>query len=321
MRILMTLPLLAAGLAVSVPATAQTAIEGRVNKLEREMRAVQRKVFPGGAQAQVEPEITAPQAPIEAPGTPAGSPIANLEARVAALESQQMTLTGQVEQAQYKLRQMEEAFEAYRRANDGRLTALEGGGAAAPAAQGGEPDSAPAASPAPSRGPGNGGGVLTLPGNAGTKPAAPAAAAPAGAGAAVEKPAPSGDPAEDAYVYGYRLWSAKRYSEAAAQLKTVVDKYPKHRRASWAQNLIGRSYLDDGKPSLASIAFYDNYKKMPDGERAPDSLFYLADALVQLKKPKDACEVYAELSDVYADRISATMKADIQRGRTAAKCS
>ncbi|MBB3911655.1 tetratricopeptide repeat protein [Sphingomonas desiccabilis] len=320
MRILMTLPLLAAGLAVSVPATAQTAIEGRVNKLEREMRAVQRKVFPGGAQAQVEPEITAPQTPIEAPGTPAGSPIANLEARVAALESQQMTLTGQVEQAQYKLRQMEEAFEAYRRATDGRLSALEGGGATAPAAQGAPGEDGAQAVPAPARTPGNGGGVLKLPGEGASRTPA-AAAAPAVAAAGVEKPAPSGDPAEDAYIYGYRLWSAKRYSEAATQLKTVVDKYPKHRRASWAQNLIGRSYLDDGKPSLASIAFYDNYKKMPDGERAPDSLFYLADALVQLKKPKDACEVYAELSDVYADRISATMKADIQRGRTAAKCS
>jgi TolA-binding protein len=320
MRILMALPLLAAGLAVSVPANAQTAIEGRVNKLEREMRAVQRKVFPGGAQAQVEPQITAPQAPIEAPGTPAGSPIANLESRVAALESQQMTLTGQVEQAQYKLRQMEEAFEAYRRANDGRLTALEGGGAAAPAPATRSEGEEAAPAPAPTRTPGNGGGVLKLPADSATRAPAAATAAPAVAAAGVDKPAPSGDPAEDAYVYGYRLWSAKRYSDAATQLKTVVDKYPKHRRASWAQNLIGRAYLDDGKPSLASIAFYDNYKKMPDGERAPDSLFYLADALVQLKKPKDACEVYAELSDVYADRISATMKADIQRGRTAAKC-
>jgi TolA-binding protein len=317
MRILMTLPLLAAGLAVSVPASAQTAIEGRVNKLEREMRAVQRKVFPNGAQAQVEPQITAPQTPLEAPGTPASSPIANLESRVAALESQQMTLTGQVEQAQYKLRQMEEAFEAYRRANDGRLTALEGGAATAPAPD--DRSASESAAAAPARVPGNGGGVLKLPSETAAK--APPAAAPEVAAAGVEKPAPSGDPAEDAYVYGYRLWAAKRYSEAATQLKTVVDKYPKHRRASWAQNLIGRSYLDDGKPSLASIAFYDNYKKMPDGERAPDSLYYLADALVQLKKPKDACEVYAELSDVYANRISATMKADIQRGRAAAKCS
>jgi TolA-binding protein len=317
MRILMTLPLLAAGLAVSVPATAQTAVEGRVNKLEREMRAVQRKVFPNGALAQVEPQITAPQTPLEAPGSPAGSPIANLESRVAALESQQMTLTGQVEQAQYKLRQLEEAFEAYRRATDGRLSAVEGSGAAAaPAVGGGE--AAEEAPPAPVRGPGSGGGTLKAPGEAAGSAPSPAPAAAAGG---VAKPTPSGDAAEDAYIYGFRLWQAKRYGEAVTQLKTVVDKYPKHRRASWAQNLIGRSYLDDGKPSLASIAFYDNYKKMPDGERAPDSLFYLADALVQLKKPKDACEVYAELSDVYADRISASMKTDMQRGRTAAKCS
>ncbi|MFV0623911.1 hypothetical protein ACBY01_07875 [Sphingomonas sp. ac-8] len=313
----MTLPLLAAGLAVSVPATAQSGLDGRVNKLEREMRAVQRKVFPGGALAQVEPQITAPQTPLEAPGSPAGSPIANLEARVAALESQQMTLTGQVEQAQYKLRQAEEAFNAYKRATDARLTALEGGGAGTAPASAVEGEIPP---PAPSRGPGNGGGTLQLPGSGGAA-TPPATAAADVSATGVEKPAPSGDPAEDAYVYGYRLWAAKQYGAAEKQLKTVVDKYPKHRRASWAQNLIGRAYLDDGKPSLASIAFYDNYKKMPDGERAPDSLFYLADALVQLKKPKDACEVYSELTDVYADRISASMKADVQRGRAAAKCS
>ena len=87
-------------------------------------------------------------------------------------------------------------------------------------------------------------------------------------------------------------------------MKTVVAKYPKHRRASYAQNLLGRAYLDDGKPSLAAIAFYDNYKKMPDGERAPDSLYYLAQALMQLNKPADACKVYGELTDVYGAKIS-----------------
>ena len=112
----------------------------------------------------------------------------------------------------------------------------------------------------------------------------------------------TGDAAEDGYTYGYRLWTAKLYPEAATALKPVADKYPKHRRASFAQNLLGRAYLDDGKPSLASLAFYDSYKKFPDGERAPDSLFYLAQALVKLKKPAaDVCKVYAELTDVYGD--------------------
>ena len=129
-----------------------------------------------------------------------------------------------------------------------------------------------------------------------------------------------GEPVEDAYLYGYRLWEAKLYPEAQAQLKKTVADYPKSRRASFAQNLLGRSYLDDGKPSLASMAFYDNYKKMPDGERAPDSLLYLGQALVKLGKPADACKVYDELSDVYAGKLSSAMKADITRGRTTAKC-
>ena len=135
----------------------------------------------------------------------------------------------------------------------------------------------------------------------------------------IEKPA-TADVADDEYSYGFRLWEAKAYADAERELKVVADKYPKHRRASFAQNLLGRAYLDDGKPSLASMAFYDNYKKAPDGERAPESLYYLAQALQSLKKPADACKVYGELSDVYGAKISAQMKADITRGRATAKC-
>ena len=68
------------------------------------------------------------------------------------------------------------------------------------------------------------------------------------------------------------------------------------------------------------MAFYDNYKKMPDGERAPDSLYYLAQALMKLNKPADACKVYGELSDVYGSKISAGMKTNVEKGRAAAKC-
>jgi TolA-binding protein len=137
--------------------------------------------------------------------------------------------------------------------------------------------------------------------------------------ATVTRPS-TGDAAEDAYLYGYRLWAAKRYGEAQGALKKAATDHPKARRFSYAQNLLGRAYLDDGKPSLASMAFYDNYKKMPDGERAPESLYYLAQALVKLNKAGDACKVYDELSDVYAAKIGAKMKADITAGRAAAKC-
>ena len=291
----------ATAVALSAPglAAAQT-VEGRVGKLESEMRAVQRKVFPGGAGQLLQPEIErAPQGTEPPPGASASSPVADLTARVASLEGQIATITGQVEQNQFRLRQIDEAFAAYRRETDVRLKAMEERGAAPVPAQ-------PSATSAE---------------ESGDTASVTARLAELASGTAVVVQQDTGDAGEDAYMYGYRLWTAKRYADAEAQLKKVVATYPKHRRASYAQNLLGRSYLDGGKPSLASIAFYDNYKKMPNGERAPDSLYYLAQALQTLKKPADACKVYGELVEMYGAKIDARMKADIANGRAAAKCS
>jgi TolA-binding protein len=316
MRKVMTVALFATAGMWTVPVAAQSAIEPRVDKLEREMRAVQRKVFPGGAGQTLEPQITAPPIETAVPGVPAGGALTDLTARVSALEASVRSVTGEVEQANFRVRQLEEAFNAYKTATDARLKTLESAGAA-PAALPGQVAASgdTAAAPPPA-----------------TRPTRPVrsevdADLPAAGGddrsaqvAAVERPS-TGDAAEDGYTYGYRLWEAKLYPEAQAALKTVADKYPKHRRASYAQNLLGRAYLDEGKPSLASLAFYDSYKKFPDGARAPDSLYYLAQSLVRLKKPAaDVCKVYGELTDVYGAKLSATMKADIAKGRAAQKC-
>lgn len=294
-------------IAIAVPAAAQpqTTIEGRVDRLEREMRAVQRKVFPGGAGQTVEPQIT-PQQDMSVPGVPATAPIADLTQRVVALEGQIATLTGQAEQNDYRIRQLEEAFNAYKAATDARLKAIEDRAAPPAADAAGGPEVAPVdlgeASPRPA-----------------DKPAA-AGGARADRLAAIERPK-SGDPAEDGYLYGYRLWSAKLYPEARKELEAVATKYPQHRRASYAQNLLGRAYLDSGAPSLAAVAFYENYKKNPNGERAADSLYYLAQALTKLKKPSsEICKVYGELTQLYGERLSAEIKAGVAEGRAANKC-
>ncbi|WP_267381340.1 MULTISPECIES: hypothetical protein [unclassified Sphingomonas] len=337
MRSVFSIVLLAGTALMPVAANAQSNVEGRVGKLESEMRAVQRKVFPGGAGQTLQPEIVAPDRPRgDLAGTPASSPLADVTARVTSLEQQMATLTGQSEQNGYKLRLLQEQFDTYRRATDARLATLAAGASpdagpaglsspdspmprdmptprsASPRATRDAPardDAAPSAIDRPARATG-----------AASRPT-PVSTTPARAKLvdAVERPS-SGDTPEDEYLYGYRLWQAKLYPEAEAQLKKVVTDYPKNRRASYAQNLLGRSYLDDGKPSLASMAFYENYKKMPDGERAPESLLYLGKALMTLKKPADACKVYGELDDVYGAKLSAAMKADMVKGRAAAKC-
>lgn len=310
-KTILTLILLAATICTASGAQAQSGVEGRVDRLEREMRAVQRKVFPGGNGQYFPPDITPTDQPVQSPGVPASSAVSDLAARVSALESQQTSHTGQIEQIQHKLQLLEDAFTAYKRTTDARLKALEDGAASTSAPTGAAVVNEPSRPTTP----------VAKPATAPAKPAPPALdPARASRIAAIEKPA-TADPADDLYVYGYRLWQAKLYPEAETPLKQVVAKYPTHRRASWAQNLLGRTYLDEGKPSLASHAFYDNYKNFHDGERAPDSLFYLASALKQLGKPSaDVCKVYDELLDVYGAKISATMKADVARNRTAEKC-
>lgn len=311
----MRLPLMAAFLLLSTapialaPLKAQADLDGRVNKLEKEMKAVQRKVFPGGDSRFFEPEIQ-PPAPSGTPaGVPATSPLSDMTERVNALESELQQLTSQVEQNGFKVRQLEEQMNKMRADTDARFNQLNpaasAGAAAAPL--GGLSTSAAASSvaaPPP---------VVTTP--------APVAPAIAPAGPADGAASSSADPGEAAYLAGYKLWADKKYPEAEASLKDVVAKYPQHRRASYAQNLLGRAYLDEGKPALAAEAFYANYQKMPRGERAPDSLYFLGQALVQLKKPKDACRVYGELQDVYGATLSSSLRDRVEKARADAKCA
>lgn len=313
----------------AMPLMAQSSpVEMRVDRLEKELKAVQRKVFPGGAGSFIEPEISAPAATQSpAPGSPSGTPVSDLTVRVNALESQLASLTGQIEQNGYKLRQLEESFAKYKAETDAKLspgdllTSDQTVTTPAPAAITPRPVVSTPATPAnPTPKPVV---ATTSPKPAVAKPAAPTTAASEArklAVAAVERP-DTGNASEDAYTYGFRLWSAKFYPEAQVQLEDAVKKFPKAATASKARNLLGRAYVDDGKPSSAAKIFYANYQADPKGDRAAESLARLGDVLVQIKKPAEACKVYRELDDVYGPTLSASLTAMMAKGRASAKCA
>ena len=83
----------------AVPAVVQAqpreTVERRVDRLEQQLRAVQRRVFPNG---NVEPEI-APAGPAQPDGAPGGDALTSLTQRVDALETQLRALTGQIGRA------------------------------------------------------------------------------------------------------------------------------------------------------------------------------------------------------------------------------
>lgn len=300
MRFAITAALLLATTATPLAAQDQ-AVGQRVDKLEREMRAVQRKVFPGGNQQYFEPQITQ-QAPTQTPGgVPAGDPLADLNTRVSSLEQELARLTGQIEQNSFKVRQLEEQMNRFKGDAEFRLNTLEGNPAAPP---GGAPRPGGAAASAPAA------------------PPVVAPAAPAPVVANVTKREATGDAGEDAYMAGYDLWAAKQYPQAEQSLRDFIAKYPNHKRASFGRNLLGRTLLDSGQPAKAAQVFLENYKTLPRGERAPDSLYYLGQSLMALKPAKadQACEVYRELEDVYGTTIAAPLKDRVAKAKTAAKC-
>jgi TolA-binding protein len=133
--------------------------------------------------------------------------------------------------------------------------------------------------------------------------------------------AAASDPGEDAYSEGFRLWRDGQYDQAITALRAFSSAFPKHRRVSFANNLIGRSLLDKGQPRPAAEALLANYRANPKGERAPDSLYYLGQALMKLGQPSQACKAYAELEDVYGAALRPDLRPLVTKGKADARCS
>lgn len=273
---------------VASPGLAQRAdsVERRVDRLEQELRAVQRRVFPNGRAQFVEPEIQ-PEAGGQLRPIVSGDALSNLAARVDAMETQLRALTGQVEEQGYRTRQLEDQISRLRTDVQGRLDRLE---QPAQTVQAEPPASRPPAQPAP----------------------APADSAPTGA-------APAADPAEEAYNAGYRLWDAGRHAEAQQALETAATTYPNSPWTSWMRNLQGRAYLDDNKPATAARIFLANYQDNPRGARAADSLYFLGQSLTRLDRRTEACRVYNELEQVYPS-MRDFIRQRLPQARTDARC-
>ena len=321
--------LLAVLLGTAAPALAQTApgspeAEARLRKIEAEVRALQRQVFPGSDGKFFTPEVTQGTAPRVTTGVPASTPVSDLLTRMESVEAQLSRLTAQNEETANRVAQLEAKF-----------AALTPAPVAAPAVSSAPeaavvPASAPAVPPAaavttltpsaPQPAPARPAVTAARPLPA-AKPAVPVKPTPQRLAAVqkIEKPA-TGNAADDEYSYGYRLWEAKFYPEAEQQLQLYVSKYPRDAKISYGRNLLGRAFLDDGKPREAGAWFVQNYQADKKGARAADSLLGLAEAMRQLKDTSRACIALAEFGEVYPREALTRLKAQYDGVRAGVKC-
>jgi len=287
------------GLAL-VPASAlaqrqQVTPEQRLDRLERQVQQVQRQVFPKGRPADTAGFVDEPAA--------TQSSVVTLDQRLQALERQMADILRQSEENGNRLRNVEADLTKTKADQEQRIATLE----------------------------------QRLTETAAAAPAVPAAAEPAPPPkAAASKPKPDAavtaasltttataetDPGEQAYSEGFHLWEAGQFDQAIASLKAFTAAYPKHRRVSYANNLIGRALLDQGKARDAAAVFLANYRANSRGDRAPDSLYYLGQAEVKLGQPSQACKAYAELDAVYGSKVRADLRKQVDQAKTASQCS
>ena len=267
----------------------------RIERLEKQVRHMQRKVYPDGQPASTAGFYDEPVA--------TRSSVDVMTGRVEALERQMTTLVRNSEEAQFRLGQMETEIARLR-------------GALETANRRPDPvedvvDEAPAliSTPRYEDGPSEAETSEPVPD---PQPAA--------------TPVASNDPnfeaaGEDAYSEGYRLWNSGNNAQAITVLRAMESSFPGHRRVSWARNLIGRALLDSGQPRAAAEALLANYRGDPDGERAADSLYFLGQSLMELNQPGQACKAYEELQDVYGNTMRDYLRERLPRAMADANCN
>jgi TolA-binding protein len=279
--------------------------EQRIDRLERQVQQVQRQLFPKGRPADTAGFSDDPAA--------TQSSVVTLDQRLDALERQMADLVRMSEENGNRLRTVETGLGQLKTDQDQRIAAIEQKMSQAAAQPGPAPEVVPPASVPAKPKPGS----KTAPPKKTVDTQPPAEGGPE-VGIAN---APAADPGEDAYTQGFRLWEAGQYDQAISSLKSFTAAYPKHRRVSYANNLIGRSLLDKGDPRGAAQALLTNYRTNPGGERAQDSLYYLGQALMKLGQPGQACKAYAELDAVYGAKVRPDLKKLETEGRAQAQCN
>jgi TolA-binding protein len=283
----------------------QATPEQRIDRLERQVNEMQRRVYPKGRPADTAGFSDDPAA--------TQSSVISLDQRIDALERQIADMLRQGEENGNRLRTIESGMNQLKSEQDQRMQALEQrineAAVAAPVTTEAEPATPPATVPA--------------------KPKPKASSQPPKT-AQANPPAPTGDeavdtadadPGEEAYSEGFHQWEAGQYDQAVQSLRAFVKAYPKHPRVSFANNLIGRALLDAGNPRAAAEALLANYRKDPGGARAPDSLYYLGQALAKLGQTTQACKAYAELDAVYGAKIRPDLKKLETDAKAQANCS
>ena len=212
------------------------------------------------------------------PSTGGDTLSADSQVRLQQMEERVRTLTGQIEEIEYRQRQNSDKLDQLIASIDARFAALGQGSAAAPAA----------AADATSTDTGSGGTLTNQDLAVGESGDAVAAALPAGS-------------EMDQYNYAFSLLRKADYDGAESAFNQFIAAHPDSALSGNAYYWLGETYYVRNSYNDAAIAFLKGYQRFPNGDKAPDNLLKLGMTLTRLGKKAEACATFAELKSKFPD--------------------
>ena len=242
------------------------------------------------------------------------------EVRLAALEREIRTLTGDIEQVGHNADQNQARLERLVEDVDFRLTGIEdqlakilaaiGGGAAAePGGAGAVVPGEGAPAPANSAAVAAAGPVeVEAGGDPGAAGAQVLGVLPGGPGEnlgiqvqpGVLDVLPAGTP-EDQYAFAYGLLQQFRIPEAEQAFAEFVLVNPGHELTGNAQYWLGETYYARGMFQEAALTFFQGYQEDATGAKAADNLLKLGMSLARMDQITEACATFGELAVQFPD--------------------
>jgi tol-pal system protein YbgF len=237
------------------------------------------------------------------------------EVRLMEMESRFKAVTGQYEEAMYRLTQMNRQLENALSDMEFRLQQLEQGNQPAPIL----PDL-------------TGSGPIILDGSDQPIPLAPAdntssqgeATAPQGPAEATPESDPEqflvqGTP-EDQFRAAFLLVRRNDLDKAIQSFRAFIALYPDHLYSANSAYWLGRSYAAKDNHTEAARILVDAYNKHANSEKGAEILLHLGISLEKLGQDEEACSAFDELDRRYKN-VNTAVKEGAIDGRTKAGCS
>ena len=90
--------------------------------------------------------------------------------------------------------------------------------------------------------------------------------------------------------------SKKKYEQAKLSFQSFIDQNPENQTSGSAHYWLGKLYLSEKNYREAALIFAEGHEKYPNSIKAPNMLYEMAEALLEMDKNKEACVTLTTLS-------------------------